>query len=248
LRLDGRPVAALVDLDRAEALAAGDPRIAAERGLSLLELDCDDEAERELTRFLATGSRSTPVLAARARARARAGRTDESIADLDAAIALEPDPDLYLERSAQLRTLGRLAEAAEGLREGLVRQHGAAALHVALLDVEIAAANWDAALVLAGEDIAHAAVKTHAYLRRAEIFRAAGRKRDAVVDLERALIEADRDVARRPTGLALHARARVFLALGRNEAARRDLTSALERSPRFAEARELLASIPASNP
>jgi tetratricopeptide (TPR) repeat protein len=245
-RLDGRPDVALSDLDRAAAIAAGDPRIAAERGLSFADLGCDDEAEMELTRFLASGRASTAALAARARLRARAGRDDDAIDDLDAAIALGPDPDLYLERNALLRRLGRLEDASRGLREGLARLSGAASLRLALLDVEVSAGHWTAALALADEALARAAVKTHAYLLRANILRAAGRERDARADLERALVEADRDVNRRPTGLALHARAQVLLALGRTDEARRDLRSALTQSPRFTEARELLASIPAS--
>jgi tetratricopeptide (TPR) repeat protein len=185
------------------------------------------------------------VLAARAGVRARAGRDDEAIGDFDAAIALGPDPDLYLDRTALLLGLGRLEEASRGLREGLERLSGAASLRLALLDVEVRAGHWTAALALADESIARAAIKTHAYLLRANILRAAGRGRDARADLERALVEADRDVNRRPTGLALHARALVLLAMGRTDEARRDLTSALTRSPRFTEARELLATIPA---
>ena len=247
LRLDGRPGAALDDLRRAASLDAADPRIAAERGLALCDLGLDDEAEKELTRFLAFGRASTAAYSARARLRARGGRHVEALEDLNAAIALGPDPDLYLERNAEFLALGRFEDASRGLRDGLACLSGATSLRSALIDVEIAARNWTAAVALAGEEIARASVKTHAFLRRAEILRSAGREREAQADLAQALAEADRNVARRLTGLALHARAQVLLALGRFEDARRDLTSALSQSPRFSEARDLLSSLPESD-
>ncbi len=245
-RLDGHLDRALADLDRAAAIAPEDLRVAAERGLVLAALGCDVEAEAELTRFLQRGPPTAPVLAEWARIHARAGRDDAALLGFDAAIALRPDPDLYLERGVLLEKLGRLDDAAAGYRQGLARLSGAVALRSALLRVETSRGKWEDALVLVDEEIRRAPVKTRGYLLKAEILQAAALPAEARAAMDLALAEADRVVERSPTGLHLYGRARVRLAMGRVEGARADLEDAIRRSPRFAEARGLLATLPPS--
>jgi tetratricopeptide (TPR) repeat protein len=240
LRVDRDGAAALADLDRARELAPQDRGVALERGLTLSLLGRDAEAEAELTRFLQSGPGAGAAFAERARLRARSGRSEEAIADYDAALELEPRVDLYLERGELLESQGHLAEAAGGYRAGLEATHGALLVRLALIRVETARGQHAAALALVDEQLGRAGVKTEWYLRRAEVLAAAGDASGARGARESALVEANRALEARPTAINLVARARVNLALERIPAARRDLELALERSPRFREARALL--------
>ncbi len=96
--------------------------------------------------------------------------------------------------------------------------------------------------MIAGQ-LARASVKTDWYLRRADVLDAAGRTTEAQADRETALREADIAVERTGSGLQLYSRAKVQVALGRIEEAKQDLELVLEKSPRFAEAREMLAKL-----
>jgi tetratricopeptide (TPR) repeat protein len=214
-RLMGNPEGALQDLDHAALLAPSDARILAERGLALAELGCDVEADADLTRSLEDAHPTAPVFAARARLRASAGRLDEAIVDYSGAIALRPDPDLYLARGRLLEKGGRLVEAAQGYREGLERLSGAASLRDALVQVEVARGSFQSALLLLDEEIARAPLKTRAYLQRAEILAAAGFTQDARADLERAVEEHQRGGGRNKSSLARITRVRALLEVAR---------------------------------
>lgn len=211
-RLLGNLEEALRDLDRAAFLAPDDARILAERGLVLAALGCEREADVELTRFLENGRPTAAVFAARARLHASAGRLDEAIVDYSGAIALLPDPDLYLARGRLLEKASRLEEAAHGYREGLAQLSGAASLRAALVQVEIARENFQAALLLLDDEIARAPLKTRAYLQRAEILAAAGLTNDARADLERAVEEHRRGGSRNRNTLARITQVRALLA------------------------------------
>lgn len=241
-RLDSRLEDALRDLDRASSLEPGNRRAASERGMTLSALRRDREADEALTRFLA-GEPTAPALAERGRVRERLGRRPEAIADFTASLALRPDIEIYVARGALQESIGKRAAARQGYREGLDRLGGAVNLRLALIRLDTSMRVWAEALALVDEAMAQSPVKTDWYLRRAEVLEAAGRKRDARADRERALAEAERVIATRPSGIHLVSRAKAYIALGRAEDARRDLDSALEKSPRFEEARDLLAKL-----
>lgn len=245
-RLAGQFERALEDLDRAQDLAPCDLRVAAERGMTLAAQGSHVEAEAELTRFLERGPATAPTLAQRARIRARAGRAREAIADYSGAISLSPDVELYMARGAIEERLLRLDDAARGYREGLAGLGGAVVVRLALVRVEVLRRNFAAATALLDEEIARAPVAAEWYLRRAEVLEAAGSVALARADRELALREADRAVRRNPTGVHLLSRAKAEVALGLADEARVDLEHALRKSPRFAEARELLARLDAA--
>jgi tetratricopeptide (TPR) repeat protein len=242
-RLDARPEAALVDLARAREIEPGNRSVAAEMGLTLSALGRDVEAERELDRFLAGGPGTAPVLAERARVRERLGKKALAIADYTASIEMRPEVEAYLARGALLESLRRDDEAHAGYLDGVRRLAGEPNLRSALIRLDVRTGRFDEALGLVDEEIARAGVKTDGYLRRAEVLQAAGRAPAAREDRERALEEADRAIARSATGMHLVSRARARLALGQAEEARSDLRLALAKSPRYAEARLLLAEI-----
>jgi tetratricopeptide (TPR) repeat protein len=75
------------------------------------------------------------------------------------------------------------------------------------------------------------------------VLAAAGRTTEAQADREAALREADAAIERTGSGMNLYSRAKAQAALGRIEDAKHDLLLVLEKSPRFVEAREMLADL-----
>ncbi len=98
-------------------------------------------------------------------------------------------------------------------------------------------------LKLLDDELARASVKTEWYLRRADVLAASGQAEKAQLELERALAEANRVLKKRATAINLFSRAKVYIAMGRWEAAKRDLRVAVRKSPRFAEANALLKNL-----
>jgi tetratricopeptide (TPR) repeat protein len=242
LRLDEELDAALADLDHARELDATNLRVAAERGMTLSALGRDKDADVELTRFVGHGG-TAPTFAERAKVRERLGRTREAVADLTSAIALRPDIELYIARGALQESLGDLAGAAQGYTEGRAKLGEAVTLDLALIRVETGRKRYASALELIEAQLGRAAVKTDWYLRRADVLAAAGRTTEAQADREAALREADAAIERTGSGMNLYSRAKAQAALGRIEDAKHDLLLVLEKSPRFVEAREMLADL-----
>lgn len=242
-RFDGQAAQALKDLDRAASLNAEPSMIALERGLSLADLGRDSEAEIELTRHLHGPNPKASAYAQRAALRERDRRPDEAIGDYTAALALAADVEWYLRRGRLQESLGRLDDATAGYREGLARCGGAVAIRLEFLRLEMARAHFETATLLIDEALAQAEIKTEWYLRRAEVQAAAGRVEEAMRDRDRALGEADRAVARRPTALRLMARAKVLLEMGCADKAAADLQAALRKAPALIEAAQLLKDI-----
>ena len=246
-RLDDQLEGALADLDQAERLDPGNLRAAAERGMTLSALRQDAQAERVLSRFLAAGTGSSPALAERAKVRERLGRPAEAVADYGAALALDPEIDWYMARGRLQEALGDLGAAAAGYRDGLQRVGDSVVLELALIRVETARGHDDAALELVDRQLAAAAVKTEWRLRRAELLELGGRAGEARAERDRALREAEAAVEQNATGIRLVSRARALASVGRIDEARRDLRLALDKSPRFTEARELLETLGAAD-
>jgi tetratricopeptide (TPR) repeat protein len=241
-RLSGRLVESLADLDRARELNPQDRWSGLQRGLTLSAMGRDQEAEAELDSFL-RGGPGTLAYTERGRIRARTGRTRLAITDLTSAIDMRPEIDSYLLRGRLQVSLGLLAEAAAGYREGWSRLGGAILLEEALIRVEMARGRHQAALELIDQALSRASVKSPWHLRRAEVLDGAGQPEKAPAELGRALAEANRLLAKRPCGIHLVSRARVHIAMGNLAAARQDLKLALRKSPRFKEANELLADL-----
>jgi tetratricopeptide (TPR) repeat protein len=241
-RLDEELDASLADLDRARDLDASNLRVAAERGMTLSALERDREAEVELSRFLVHGG-TAPTFAERAKVRERLGRYNDAISDFGSAIALRPDIELYIDRGLLQESRGDLAGAAAGYEDGRKKLGDAVTLDLALIRVETARRRTASALALVDAQLDRAPVKTDWYLRRADVLAAAGRNDEALANRQAALREAEAAVDRTGSGLSLYSRAKAQAALGRVDDARQDLALVLEKSPRFAEAREMLAKL-----
>ena len=242
-RLDEDYVAALADLDLARKLDPAEARVAAERGMTLSAMGRYAEAEGELSRFVRLAGGTAPVFAERAKVRESLGNKKGAVADYTSAIALKPDVESFMARGALQEALGDLSAAAAGYRDGIARLGEAVNFDLALIRVETGRKRYDAAIALIDVQLGRSAVKTDWYLRRAEVLEAAQRPNEARADRERALFEADRALEQNVNGIRLFSRAKVQLALGRVDDAKRDLTQVLEKSPGFAEAREMLAML-----
>jgi hypothetical protein len=99
----------------------------------------------------------------------------------------------------------------------------------------------DRALVHVDALIAASRVASRWRVLRAELLDETGRASEATAERRRALLEAERLVARRGAPIAFLERGRARLALGDRRGAREDLDRALRRAPQLVEARRLLA-------
>ena len=237
--------AALADLATAEKLDPTLRRCAFERGMTLSALGRTQEADAELTRFLSSGPPESPALTERGRLRIAAGRVNEGLADWEASLAIEPDPEVFLGKAALEEGLGRSEDAARTLRDG-VQRSGASTIRDALIALEVRRGRLEEALALAVEDERRAAAgsnRARPLLRKADILERMGRLDEAGAARAAALADAERALAVRATSLNLTTRAAALAALDRPGEARRDLELALQKTPGYAEAAEALAAL-----
>lgn len=242
-RLEGDLKASLRDLDEAIRLNPDLNSIYAQRGLTLAGLGRFEQAEADFDRFIGAGGLSSPVFLARARIRATDGRVTAALADYDKAIEIDLDVDAVLERARFLESHGKSARAAKGLRDAIPKLGGAVILCDALIDVEVAQKRYPQAISLIDQQLTSAPVKTGLLLRRADVHEKAGQPAQARQDREQALIEAHKVLSKRSSGIHLFSRAKVYVALGRLDEAKRDLEQVVLKSPKFLEAKKLLAKL-----
>lgn len=244
-RLDGEFVDALSDLAAAQRLNQDDPQIDLERGLTLSTMNKNAGALAALTKYIKkTGtSGGSAGYAARAVVLAKLGDATRAITDYSAAVSISPNVELFAARGKLQEQMLMWDAAARGYREGFAALGDAVVLRLALIRVETQRGKHNAALQLIDQVLPSISVKTEWLVRRAEVLLAAGRKQESQAELHVALIEANRVLGKRPSAIHLVNRAKVFMAMGNDGAARKDLTLAIEKSARFAQARELLAQI-----
>ena len=245
LRQEARPAEALSDLNRALQVDPSDREARLQRGLTLSELRRDAEAESELDTFLKqeTGFGRVFALAERGRIRARTGRPALAVADLTAAINLRPVAELYLVRGQVLEATGQLGAAATGYQNGISRLGRGDSLTTALFRVQLAQGQFQSALALVDQEIARLPVKTLWLLRRGELHAAMGEEAQTKLDLDEALIEANKVLEKKITPIHLLSRARVLIAMARFKEARLDLEDCVGLAPRFPGCRQLLATL-----
>lgn len=244
-RFNGKLNESLNDLEQAWLLDHENRQVALARCRTLVALGRNSEAEAALNQYLkdeAGGSR-VAALVERAHLYAGTGRSDLAIADFSEALHFYPTVELYLARGHLQKELGRLDAAAAGYLEGLSLLPQSRILRQKLIRIKTAQGHYPEALTLIDDELASAAVKTHWYLRRAEVLAALGRTEAVDSARAHALVEANRAFARRPTALHLVARAKVYKALGQLEAAKQDLRQAVQTAPRFIEAQDLLKKL-----
>ncbi len=179
LRLSGHRVDALRDFEHAAELDATLDEPDFLRGATLLELGRPAQAKPFLDRYIARHPGDEGAHAARARSLAALGEGQAASDDFSRAIAVNPNPDYYLERARALALSGHLAAAVGGLDEGLNRLGALVSLQRLALDLELAQGNLEDAL----DRIDQLAVVTRRadlwLARRGDVLREAGRNEEA---------------------------------------------------------------------
>lgn len=235
----------LQDLEQAWLLDPENRTVALQRGLTLSAMGRNEDAEAALDYFLQeeVGQKRAFALAERAAIRARTGRPQLAVEDYTAVLVIQQTGELYLLRGKLQESLGRLEEAAVGYQEGIAKLGDSVLLKKALIEIRIAQGKLDQALVLIDEQITKTPVKIPWLLQRAAVLNQMGQGDAARITYEQALSEADRILGKRQTALNLLNRAKVLNAMGQREEAVRDLQEALQISPQFAAAKNLLQQL-----
>jgi len=244
-RSNGKFSESLQDLERAWLLNRENQTVVLQRALTLSALGRNKEAEAALDYFLQNESDPKRVfaLAERAHIRMQTGRIELAIVDLTSAIQLQPTVEMYLMRGELQESMGKLEAAAAGYHDGLAKLGDAIILKKGLIRVQIAQKQYGKALVLIDQEVSRSSVKTPWYLQRAEVLALMGQSDASHLAYEKALAEANRVLAKRPTAMQRLARAEVLNAMGQRENAIHDLQEALKQSPHFVEADDLLKKL-----
>ena len=180
-RVDGDWTNALADLDRVVQLDRKVGRVDYLRGMVHYEAGQPQDALAPLDRYLASQPKDHEAFTLRGRVLAKLNRPAAAIEDYNTAIALigAANPELYTERAAAWRTLGRHEEAVRGLDEGIRKLGPLVTLELPAVDAELALKHYDAALARIDAVMARLQRKETWLERRAEILRQAGREEEA---------------------------------------------------------------------
>lgn len=241
-RLDRQFDLALRDLKVVEAIVSR-PDVHFHRGRIFADEGLNPAAEREFTLAIDGGLKTGQAYAARGRIRREIGEVEDALVDFDASLALMPDLELYVERGELQVNLNRLDDAEKGYREAVSRLGDAFVIRSAQIDLAELRGTYRDAIALVDEQLSKSRSKTDWLLKRAEILARAGDEKGAAGDRQKALEEINVAIARRPVGIHLVTRAKIYLAMGRRADARQDVLLALSKSPTFGAALELLAQI-----
>ena len=171
---------AAADYDRASRIQPGLAIVDLGRGKMLLESRRFQQAKFVLDRFLRHQPRHVDGLISRGRVLAKIRSRLEAAKDFTDALALAPEPELYLERAQVLAGDERyIQEALRGLDEGIKQLGPLVTLELAALDLELRGNNYDAALTRLDVITAQSERKETWLVRRGEILKAAGRNDEA---------------------------------------------------------------------
>ena len=238
----GRYDESLQDLEKAGELEPGNNKVVLERGLTLSAMGRYKDSETALDYYLQeeSGPERIFALAERGHIREQTGRIELAIKDYTSVLRIQPSGELYLNRGKLQESLGRLEEAASGYEEGLAQLGNSMLLKKGLIEIKITQEKYDEALALIDEQLTRIPSNTQWHLQRAEVLGRMGQGDAVRKTYEQALSQANRMLGKRPTAIHLLARAKIFNAMGKREDAIRDLQSALQKSPQFAEAEILL--------
>ena len=219
-RMDGDYTNALADLNQVARLDRSLTRVDFLRGQVQLDAGQPQAAIAPLNRYLANQPPDAEAYTVRARVLVKLNRPAPAIDDFTQAIKLSstPNPELFIERAAAWRTMGKPEEAIRGLDEGIRRLGPIVTLQLPAVDAELALKRIDAALARIDSVMARLQRKETWYVRRAEILRSANREEEARKNYFAALEAIDRlPPAHRGTRMTLDLESRIRTALGTNE-------------------------------
>ncbi|HTD66285.1 MAG TPA: hypothetical protein VK846_07125, partial [Candidatus Limnocylindria bacterium] len=155
----------------------------------------------------------------RARVLSKLGSFRAAVNDYTRAISFgKPNPELFIERAAACRSLGKLEEALRGLDEGIKKMGPLITLELPAVDLEIALKHYDAALARIDAATARLQRKETWLVRRAEILHQAGREDEAKKNYNEALTAIARlPASHRSTRAMVDLDARIRAALATNQ-------------------------------
>jgi tetratricopeptide (TPR) repeat protein len=172
---------ALADLDRAASLDPTMTSVDLVRARVLFDAGRTKDAVDSASRFLERQPNHAGGLIVRARARARLGLVRDADADFVSALALQPLPELYIERARLLRTSGRagMERGVQALDEGVARLGPIVTLELEAIDLDIRLKRYEAALARVNRASAQTPRKEEWLARRGVILERAGRAAEA---------------------------------------------------------------------
>lgn len=181
--------AALADFERAEALDTELDAVHLARGCTLLEAGNPADAEKALSAFLKRHPAHAVGYLYRARANVASKQFDNAVADYDQALRFTetPNPDHYLERARAQEGAGKLAEALNGLEQGITTLGALVTFETAALELEVKLEHYDAALARMDRLIAGVQRKERWQVRKASLLETLGRRVEAKQAYEEAL-------------------------------------------------------------
>ena len=183
---------AAADYDRAARLEPELEIVNLVRGKMFFESGRLQRARITLDRFLTQQPSHFEGLVTRARVLAKLGATGDAIKDFTEALAVSPDPELYLERAhVAARDARRVAEALLGLDEGVKRLGPLVTLQLAAIELELRRHAYDAALARLDTVMSQSTRKETWLARRGEILTLAGRSSEARAAFHNALAAID---------------------------------------------------------
>jgi tetratricopeptide (TPR) repeat protein len=149
------------------------------------------------------------------------GDLESAVADLDVALQLNPNPDLFVKRARIQQEAGDVEGAIAGYREGLVRLGWPVSLGRSLLELLVETEKWNEALALIDTLAQRAGRRATWQLERADVLRAAGRNDEARALCEDALAQIEQRAASgRMNALVELERIRALAGLDRTDEAR----------------------------
>lgn len=182
---------ALQDYNEAEALAVDPKAVRLGRAKALQGSRRPVDARRELDWLIERVPNHVEALVTRARVRAALRDHAGAAADFSRAIeaSAAPEPEYYLERATASRCADppQLAEALQGLEQGLLRLGPLVTLTLAALEIEVQQNDFDAALKRIDHALLAAKRREQWLWRRAEILEKAGRAGEARRSCQQAL-------------------------------------------------------------
>ena len=178
------------------------------------------EAKSALDRFLRAEPVHAEALTTRARVLVRLGLRAEAAQDFTRALALAPEPELFVERAAAIAAGGapHTREALGGLDEAVARYGPLVTLQLPAIELELREGRYDAALARL-ETIAAQTARQESWLaRRGDILLRAGRAEEARAAYAAALAALESLPApRRRTRAVADLETRVRAALAQNK-------------------------------
>ncbi len=187
---------AFADFAKAESLSPGLAQLDLARGRLFLDWGWPLSARASLDRFIARVPGHEDALVLRARVLQRLECRRAAVNDYDTVLrnSKEPGPDLFIERSQLLMTMGdeHWTEALRGLDDGIARLGQLVTLQLFAIDSELKLQRFDKALERVDQITERSPRKETWLARRGEILVQAGRRAEARVAYEGALAALNR--------------------------------------------------------